>query len=76
MEHLHNGTLLGHKEEKNFTLCNTMDGPGEHYAKANRPVRERQILHDSAHVESNKQTELTGKIETDSHIERRLTTLD
>ena len=30
---LHNGMLLGHKREENFTLCDNMDGPGEHYAK-------------------------------------------
>ena len=30
---LHNGILLGCKKEENFTLCNSMDGPGEHYAK-------------------------------------------
>ena len=30
MGHLHNGILLGHKKEK-FTLCNSVDGPGEHY---------------------------------------------
>ena len=29
---LHNGILLSHKKE-DFTLCNNMDGPGEHYAK-------------------------------------------
>ena len=33
LEHLHNGILLGHKKEENFTLCHSMDGPGEHYAK-------------------------------------------
>ena len=42
MGHLHNGILLGHKKE-NFTLCSRMDEPGEHYAKWNKPVRERQI---------------------------------
>ena len=30
---LHNGILLGHKKEENFTLCSCMGGPGEHYAK-------------------------------------------
>ena len=25
--------LLGHKKEENFTLCDNMDGPAEHYAK-------------------------------------------
>ena len=33
MGHLHNGILLSCKKEENFTLCNSMDGPGEHYAK-------------------------------------------
>ena len=31
--HLHSGMLLGHKKEESFTLCNSMDGPGEHYTK-------------------------------------------
>ena len=42
MGHLHKGILLGHKKEQNFTLCDSMDGPGEHYAKWNKPVKERQ----------------------------------
>ena len=29
------------KKEENFTLCDSMDGPGEYYAKWNKPVRER-----------------------------------
>ena len=44
MGHLYSGVLLGHKKEENFTLCNSMDGSGEHYAKWNKPVKERQIL--------------------------------
>ena len=28
-----NGILLGHKKEESFTLFNSMDGVGEHYAK-------------------------------------------
>ena len=43
MVHIHNEILVSHKIEENFTLCNSMDGPGEHYAKWNKPVRERQI---------------------------------
>ena len=43
MGHLHNGIVLGHKKEENSTLCNSMDGPGEHYAKGNKTVRERQM---------------------------------
>ena len=27
-------------KEENFTFCDSMDGPGEHYAKQNKPVRE------------------------------------
>ena len=45
MGHLQNG-LLGCKKEKSFTLCDSMDGPGEHYAKWNKPFRERQIPYD------------------------------
>ena len=29
MRHLHNGILLSHKKEENFTLSNSLDGPGE-----------------------------------------------
>ena len=43
-----------------------MDRHEEHYAKWNKPVRERQTLYDFTHVESNEQTELTRNIETDS----------
>ena len=42
--YLHNGIPLGHKKEI-FTLCDSMDGPREHYTKWNEPVRERQILY-------------------------------
>ena len=66
MIYLHNGISLGHKKEQNFTLCNSMDGPGEHYTKWNKPVRERQIPYDFTHVLFKEQTELTSKIETDS----------
>ena len=60
------GMLLSHKKEENFTLSDSMDGPGEHDAKWNKPVRERQIPYDFTYVEFNEQTELTSKIETDS----------
>ena len=67
MGHLHNGTLLGLKKEENLTLCNSMDGPGEHYAKWNKPFRERQIPYKIVLIlESNEQTELTSKTVTDS----------
>ena len=47
--YLYNTILLGHKEE-NSTPCNSMDGPGEHYAKWNKPVRERQTPYDFTHM--------------------------
>ena len=31
--HQDNGILLGRKKEENFTICNSIDGPREHYAK-------------------------------------------
>ena len=30
---LQNGILLSCKKEGNLTLCNSIDGPGEHYAQ-------------------------------------------
>ena len=50
MGHLHDGILLDCKKEENFTLCNSMDEPGEHYAKWNKPVRERQISYVFTHM--------------------------
>ena len=50
MGHLHNGILLSHKTEEKFTLRNSMDGPGEHYAKLNKPGKERQIPYDFSHM--------------------------
>ena len=38
---LHNGILISNKKEDNFALWDSMDQPGEHYAKWNKPVRER-----------------------------------
>ena len=50
MVHLHNRILLGHEKEENFALCDIMDGPGEHYAEWNKPVRERQTPYDLTHM--------------------------
>ena len=50
MGHLHNEILFGHKKEGKCTLCNSMDGPGEHCGKWNKPVRERQILCGFTHM--------------------------
>ena len=48
--HLHSEILLGHKKEENFTLCDSLDGHGEHYAKWHNPVRERQIPYGFTHM--------------------------
>ena len=37
-------------KKEDFTLCNSMDGPGECYAKRNKPVRERRIPYDFTHM--------------------------
>ena len=46
MGHLHNGMLLGHLKKGSLTFCDSMDGPGDRYAKSNKPVRERQMPYD------------------------------
>ena len=43
MVHLHNGILHSRKEAGAPTLCKSMDGTGEHYAKWNKPGSEKQI---------------------------------
>ena len=55
---LRNEILLGSKKKKkerkkekkeikeNLNLCNSMNGPGEYYAKWNKPGRERQVPYD------------------------------
>ena len=37
-------------KKENFTFCKRMDGPGEYYAKWNKPVREKQIPYDFTHT--------------------------
>ena len=46
MVHLHNGILCSRKKEGAPTLCDNVDGTGEHYAKRNKPGGERQIPYD------------------------------
>ena len=47
---LHNGILPIHEKEEDFTLWDSMDGPGEYYVKCNKPFRERQIPYDFTHM--------------------------
>ena len=43
---LHNGLLCNREKEGAYTLCNSMDGTGEHYAKWNKPGSEREVPYD------------------------------
>ena len=45
MVHLHNGILCSRKKEGAPTLCDGMDGTGEHYARWNKPGGEKQITY-------------------------------
>ena len=64
MRHLHSGIPLGCKKRENFTLWDSMDGPGERYAEWKKPVRGRQIAYDFTHMWNLMKTELTSTIET------------
>ena len=44
--HLHNGMLCHRKKEGAPTLCDSVDGTVEHYAKWNKPGSEGQIPYD------------------------------
>ena len=46
MVHLHNGILRSREKEGAYTVCNSMDGTGEHYAKGNKPCGEEQMPYD------------------------------
>ena len=50
MGYLHNGIPLICKKEETFTLWHSMDGPGEHYTKWNKPIGERQMPYDFTYV--------------------------
>ena len=47
---------LAVKKKKIFTLCDSMDRPGEYYCKLNKPVRERNTIWFHSYVESNEQS--------------------
>ena len=64
--YLHNRILLGHKKEGNLTLCNSLGGPGEYYAKWNKWVKERQVPYDFTYMWNLMNKKLTNKIKTDS----------
>ena len=50
--HLHNGILSSRKKEGAYTLPDSMDGTGEHYAEWNKPGGKRQIPYDVTYKEN------------------------
>ena len=46
----HKGILFSHEKEANLAICDNMDEPGAHYAKWNKPGRERQKLHGTTYL--------------------------
>ena len=48
--HLYNPVLHHCKQEGTLTLCDSMNRPGEHHAKRNEPVRERQVQYNFPHM--------------------------
>ena len=34
--YIYNGTLLSHKKEWNFAICDNMDGPGDYHNKKDK----------------------------------------
>ena len=50
-EHTHSGILFSPKKEGNSNTSYNMDEPYGHYAKWNKPVTKRQILHDSTYMQ-------------------------
>ena len=46
MVYLHNGILCSREKEGAPSLCDIMDGTGEHYAKRNKPNDEGEIPFD------------------------------
>ena len=71
--HLHNGILCSKNKEGMPTLCNSMDGTGEHYAKRNKPGGERQIPYDLTYKwnlinKTNKQQNKTRDMEIKNQL--------
>ena len=68
MVHLHNVILCSRKKEAAPTLCNSMDGIGEHYAKRYKPGDKRQIPYDLT-FNRNLINKTTNKKNITEHIE-------
>ena len=76
MVHLHNGILCRKKKEGAPTLCDSMDGSGEHYARLNRPSGKRQIPYDLTYkwnLIKKKKKNKQAKWKRDIEIKKKLT---
>ena len=62
---IYNRILFSHKQEENLAICNNMDESWRHYAKWNKPERERQILYDLTYMWNLQSVEF---IETDKWV--------
>ena len=76
MVHLHNGILCSRKKEGAPTLCDSIDGSGEHYARWDKPGGNKQIPYNLSYKwniinKTNKQTKYNqrnwNKEQTDSN---------
>ena len=66
MVHLHYGILHGCKKEGTLTPCDSMDGPGDYYAKQNKLLRERQIPYYLTYMWTLEQNKLMNQIEPEA----------
>ena len=50
MLYTHNGIFFSHEKEGDLSICSSMDGTLEHYAKRDKSDRERQVLYDITYI--------------------------
>ena len=73
MVHLHNGILCSRQKEGAPTLCESLDGTGERYAKQNKPGGKRQIPYDLTFNRNLINKTNKQNITKDTEIEHKLT---
>lgn len=55
--HTFDGMLFNLKQEESPVICDNMGETGGHYVKWNKPVKERQTLHESTYLRYLKQSD-------------------
>ena len=48
--HIYNGILLSHKKERNWVICNEVDGPTVYHTEGSKSGRGKQILYANAGI--------------------------